>query len=157
MISQPWSDMLVICLSMACMLGNDLCRWYLLPRPSPFVRKRLHVHPVPLAPFSWRHFLSGKSARPSSPRGGSAFAAIKDGCLSFNTENQTHDSSARYRRLSANEMRSYYTEKLTRTDDLGILPELGKVALVACHQVVCASSVSAFNEDVVSGIRGDLS
>jgi hypothetical protein len=25
--------------------------------------ERLHVHLVPLAPFSWRHFLSEKSAR----------------------------------------------------------------------------------------------
>jgi hypothetical protein len=59
--------------------------------------------------------------------------------------------------LSANEVRSYHTEKFTRTDDLGVLPELREMTLVARHQVVCTSSVSTFNEDVVGGVRGDLS
>jgi hypothetical protein len=42
-------------------------------------------------------------------------------------------------------------------DDLGILLELGEMPLVACHQVICTSTVSAFKEDVVRGVRSDLS
>jgi hypothetical protein len=52
-------------------------------------------------------------------------------------------------------MRSYNTQELTRSDDLGILPELWEVALVAGHQVLCTSGVGTLQESVI-GRRGDL-
>src|SRR4029077_19779634 len=39
----------------------------------------------------------------------------------------------------------------------GILPKLGEMELVTRHQVVSMGSVSAFHEDVVIWVRGDLS
>ena len=69
-----------------------------------------------------------------------------------NAPYRTADSrSQRKQRFSADDVWSYDSQKFTRADDLGILPEPGEMALVARHQVVCTSSVSAFNEDVVSG------
>ena len=47
-------------------------------------------------------------------------------------------------------------KKLTRADDLGVLPEFRKVALVVRQQVVCASGVGTFDEHVVFRIGRDL-
>ena len=59
--------------------------------------------------------------------------------------------------LSPKKVWSYDTEKLARTDDLSVLPELWEMALVAGYQIVCTSGISAFDEHVVCGVRGDLS
>jgi len=47
-------------------------------------------------------------------------------------------------------------KKFARSDNLGVFPELWEMALVARHQVVCTSSISAFDEHVVRGVGGDL-
>ena len=49
---------------------------------------------------------------------------------------------------------------LRKSRDLMILvffQELWEMALVAGHQIVCTSGISAFDEHVVCGVRGDLS
>jgi hypothetical protein len=57
---------------------------------------------------------------------------------------------------SPNQVGCYHTEEFTGTDDLGVLPELGKMPLVSRHQVVCTCSIRTFNEYVVGWIGGDL-
>lgn len=53
-------------------------------------------------------------------------------------------------------MGSDYAEEFTGTDDLGVLPELGKMPLISRHQVVGACPIGAFNEHVVPRVGGDL-
>ena len=59
--------------------------------------------------------------------------------------------------LSANEMGGYDTQEFAGGDDLGVLPELGEMALIARHQVVCTCAVRTFNENVVCRVGSDLS
>jgi hypothetical protein len=56
-------------------------------------------------------------------------------------------------RFSPKKVRCYDTEKFARTDDLSVLPELWEMALVASHQIVCTSGISAFDEHVVCEVR----
>jgi hypothetical protein len=46
-------------------------------------------------------------------------------------------------------MRRYCREELTRTNDLCVLPEFWKVPRITGNQVICASGISAFDEDIV--------
>jgi hypothetical protein len=57
---------------------------------------------------------------------------------------------------SANQMGSDHAEEFTGTDDLGVLPEFGKMSLVSRHQVVGTCSIGTFNEHVVRWVGGDL-
>jgi len=50
-------------------------------------------------------------------------------------------------------MRGSETDKLARRYDLGLLPESGKMFLIAGHQIIRSGSIGAFQEYVVSGIR----
>jgi hypothetical protein len=52
--------------------------------------------------------------------------------------------------------RSDNTKELTRADDLGVLPEVGKVAQVIRDQVVRPSRVGAFHENVSGGTPSRL-
>jgi hypothetical protein len=55
--------------------------------------------------------------------------------------------------LSAEQMRCGESKKLARRDDLGLLPESWEVAFVPSDEVVGASCVGAFQEDVVVGVQ----
>ena len=57
---------------------------------------------------------------------------------------------------SPKKMRSDDTEKLARADDLGVLPELWEMALIAGDQVVRAGGIGAFEENVIGGVGRDL-
>ena len=56
---------------------------------------------------------------------------------------------------SRDQVWSYHTKELHGGNDLGVLPELRKMAWIARDQIVGASSVGALNEDVVVGIGGN--
>ena len=55
----------------------------------------------------------------------------------------------------SDEVGGHDVKEFPRTDDFGFLPEFREMALVACHQIVCASCISAFDDNVVRGITGD--
>ncbi len=52
-------------------------------------------------------------------------------------------------------MRRHDGKEFARGDYLGVLPEFRKMTRIAGYQVVGASGIGAFQEDVVVGIRGD--
>src|SRR6266446_9214679 len=79
------------------------------------------------------------SVRPTSPanvqrifRSVTAIRALK--ACSYATQHLTRVPESLF--LSPTKVRSDDAEKLTRADDLGVLPELREMALVARHQVV---------------------
>jgi hypothetical protein len=47
-------------------------------------------------------------------------------------------------------------DKLARTDDLRLLPELRKIPQVAGYEVIGTRGIGAFHEDIVVGIAGNL-
>ena len=49
-------------------------------------------------------------------------------------------------------MRGSETDKLARRYDLGLLPESGKMFLIAGHQIVRTRGVRTFQEHIVRGI-----
>ena len=55
---------------------------------------------------------------------------------------------------SPNQVGRDHTEEFTGADDLGVLPELGKMPLVSGHQVVGACPISTLNEHIVVWVGG---
>ena len=53
-------------------------------------------------------------------------------------------------------MRSHDVDELARRDNLGSLPELWEMSLVAGHQIVRASRVATFQEFIIVGVFCDL-
>ena len=53
-------------------------------------------------------------------------------------------------------MRSYDVDEFVRRDNLGSLPELWEMSLVASHQIVRASRVGTFQEFIIVGVLCDL-
>jgi hypothetical protein len=53
-------------------------------------------------------------------------------------------------------MGGYDTQEFAGGDDLGVLPELGEMALITRHEVVCTCGIRKFNEHVVCRVRSDL-
>jgi hypothetical protein len=53
-----------------------------------------------------------------------------------------------------NEMGSHQAHELTRVDDLGLLPELWEMPLIAGNEVVRARNVGAFDEHIVVRVAG---
>jgi len=53
-------------------------------------------------------------------------------------------------------MRGHDVDELARRDNLGRLPELREMSLVAGHQIVRASRVGTFQEFIIVGIFCDL-
>jgi hypothetical protein len=56
------------------------------------------------------------------------------------------------RPASRDEMRGYDVDELARRDNLGTLPELREMSLVAGHQIVRASRVRTFQKLIIVGI-----
>ena len=52
-------------------------------------------------------------------------------------------------------MGSDEVDKLTRSDDLGLLPESWEVTLVPRYQIICAGGVGAFQENIVVRVGRD--
>src|SRR5258708_18390222 len=57
---------------------------------------------------------------------------------------------------SGHQVRGDDIDELAGRDDLGFLPELGKMALVAGYEVVGTGGIGTFEEDIVAGVGGDL-
>jgi len=57
---------------------------------------------------------------------------------------------------SIEKVRSNDVKKFSGADDLGTLPELRKMSLVARNQVISPGGIGAFNKDIVCGIGTDL-
>jgi hypothetical protein len=53
-----------------------------------------------------------------------------------------------------NEMGSHYAQELTRVDDLGLLPILREMPLIAGNEVVGAGGVGTFDKHVVVRVAG---
>jgi hypothetical protein len=53
-------------------------------------------------------------------------------------------------------MRGHDVDELPRCNNLGSLPELWEVPLIASHQIVRASRVSTFQEFIIVGVFCDL-
>jgi len=56
---------------------------------------------------------------------------------------------------SAHQVRRNKIQELSGTNDLRALPETWKMPLIARNQVIGAGRVSAFDKNVIGGIRGD--
>jgi hypothetical protein len=54
------------------------------------------------------------------------------------------------------QMRPDDADQFAGADDFGFLPELWKVALIAGDQVIRASGVGAFKENIIGGVGRDL-
>jgi len=53
-------------------------------------------------------------------------------------------------------MRGNDADELAGSDDHGFLPELWEMALVDGDEIVRAGGIRAFEEDIVSGVSGNL-
>jgi hypothetical protein len=53
------------------------------------------------------------------------------------------------------QMRAGNADEFARSDDLGFLPKLWEMALIASDQVIGASGVGAFEEDIIRGVGSD--